>query len=129
MCVPFHPSPPVRVSETEVPPDQTFTASAAPPTERILAGVEYEWDPGKDRINLEKHGISFAEASTVFLDPLHVTVFDERHSIGEFRFRTIGYTTTNRLIVVAHADREDRMRIITAREATPPERRHYEQST
>jgi uncharacterized DUF497 family protein len=91
--------------------------------------VEYEWDPGKDRTNREKHGVSFAEASTVFLDPLHVTVFDERHSIGEFRFRTIGYTSTNQLVIVAHTDREDRIRIITAREATARERRQYEQES
>lgn len=91
--------------------------------------MKYEWNPEKDRINREKHDISFAEASTVFLDPLQVTVPDERHSMEEFRFRTIGYTATNRLVVVAHTDREDRIRIITAREATPRERRHYEQST
>jgi uncharacterized protein len=91
--------------------------------------VEFEWDPEKDRINLEKHGVSFAEASTVFLDPLQVTVHDDRHSIGEFRFRTIGYTASNRLVIVAHTDREDRIRMITARDATPRERRQYEQST
>ena len=93
------------------------------------ANVEYEWDPEKDRINVEKHGVSFTEASTAFLDPLHVTVLDERHSIEEFRFRTIGYTAANRLIIVAHADRDDRVRIITAREATRRERRQYEQIT
>jgi uncharacterized protein len=91
--------------------------------------VEYEWDPSKDRTNQEKHGISFAEASTVFLDPLHVTVLDERHSIGEYRFRTVGYTSDSRLVVVAHADREDRIRIITARDATSRERKQYEQQT
>jgi uncharacterized protein len=89
--------------------------------------VEYEWDPEKDRINREKHGVSFAEASTVFLDTLQVTVPDERHSIEELRFRTIGYTAMNRLIIVAHSDRAERIRIITAREATPRERRQYEQ--
>ena len=89
--------------------------------------MEYEWDPEKDRINLEKHGVSFAEASTAFLDPQQITVFDERHSIEELRFRTIGYTTTDRLVVVAHTEREDRIRIISAREATPRERRQYEQ--
>ena len=62
-------------------------------------------------------------------DPLHITVFDERHSIEEFRFRTIGYTGANRLVIVAHTDREDRIRIITAREARPWERRQYEQET
>jgi uncharacterized protein len=92
-----------------------------------LPKVEYEWDPEKDRINIAKHGASFPEASTVFLDPLHVTVVDERHSIGEYRFRTIGYAATNRLVVVAHTDRGDRIRIITAREATLRERRQYEQ--
>ena len=91
--------------------------------------MEYEWDPEKDRTNQAKHGVSFAEASTVFLDPLQVTVVDERHSIGEFRFRTIGYTVTNRLVIVAHTDRDDRVRIITAREASARERRQYEQET
>jgi uncharacterized DUF497 family protein len=98
-----------------------------PPHLCILTDVEFEWDPEKDRINIEKHGVSFGEAATVFVDPLHITVLDERHSIEEYRFRTIGYTTTNRLVVVAHADREDRTRIITARDATPLERRQYEQ--
>lgn len=93
----------------------------------ILALVEYEWDPEKDRINRQKHGVSFAEASTAFLDPLHITVRDERYSFEEFRFRTIGYTATSRLVIVAHADRDERVRIITAREATPRERRQYEQ--
>jgi uncharacterized protein len=87
----------------------------------------YEWDPEKDRINREKHGVSFQEASTVFLDPLAATIPDELHSIDEFRFRTIGMTKSNRLIVVAHTDRDDRIRIITAREATRRERQQYEQ--
>jgi uncharacterized DUF497 family protein len=50
------------------------------------AGVEYEWDPDKDRTNLEKHGISFVEASTVFLDPLHITILDERYATGSSGF-------------------------------------------
>jgi len=91
--------------------------------------VEYEWDPEKDRINRQKHDITFSDASTVFLDPLHMTVLDVDHSIDEFRFRTIGYTATNRLVVVAHTDRDDRIRIITAREATARERRQYEPET
>jgi uncharacterized DUF497 family protein len=91
--------------------------------------VEYEWDREKDRTNREKHGISFAEAATVFLDPLATTVPDDRHSIDEFRFRTIGYTATQRLVIVAHTDRHDRIRLISAREASPRERRQYEQQT
>ena len=90
--------------------------------------MDYEWDPGKDRINQRKHGVSFREACTVFLDSLAATVDDPRHSIGEFRFLTTGYTLNNRLVVVAHMDRGDRIRIITARVATPRERRHYEQA-
>jgi uncharacterized DUF497 family protein len=89
--------------------------------------VEYEWDPAKDRSNREKHGVSFAEASTVFLDARHITVPDERFEFDEFRFRTIGYTGTNRLVVVAHTDRDERVRIIMARDVTPRERRQYEQ--
>jgi uncharacterized DUF497 family protein len=91
--------------------------------------VDYEWDPEKDLENRKKHGVSFAEASTVFLDPLAATVPDDRHSIGESRFRTTGYTVTDRLVIVAHTDRGDRIRIITAREAKPKERRQYEQQT
>jgi uncharacterized DUF497 family protein len=89
--------------------------------------VKYEWDPVKDRINGGKHGVSFAEASTIFSDPHHITVVDDRYSIDELRFRTIGYTPANRLLVVAHTERGGRVRIITAREATPRERRNYEQ--
>jgi hypothetical protein len=91
--------------------------------------VDYEWDPEKDRINRLKHNVSFSEASTAFLDPLHITVPDADHSIGEHRFRTIGFTGSSRLVVVAHTDRDDRIRIITAREATSKERRQYEQET
>ena len=91
--------------------------------------MEYEWDPEKDRINREKHGVTFSEAATVFLDPLAATVLDDRHSTYEMRFRTIGYSTANRLIIVAHTDRDDRIRIITAREATIRERREYERQS
>ena len=91
--------------------------------------MEYEWDPEKDRINQRLHGVSFAEASTVFLDPLAATVPDERFAVDEDRFRTIGYTMTNRLVIVAHTDRADRIRMISAREVTPKERRQYEQDS
>ena len=52
--------------------------------EAILDAVEYEWDPDKDQLNQRKHGVSFAEASTVFLDPLHATVADDRYALDEF---------------------------------------------
>jgi uncharacterized DUF497 family protein len=91
--------------------------------------VKFEWDPGEDESNGKKHGLSFREASTVFDDPLARTVPDPRHSEDEFRFVTVGYTSAGRLVVVAHTDREERTRIITAREAKPSERRNYESET
>jgi len=89
--------------------------------------VEFEWDSEKDRTNREKHGVSFTEAMTVFSDPLARTVPDPRHSFGEFRYLTTGYTSTQRLVLVAHTDRAGRIRIITARNALAKERRFYEQ--
>lgn len=96
---------------------------------RYTPRVEFEWDPEKDRINQQKHGISFAEAMTVFGDPLARTVFDPRHSIDEYRYLTTGYTSSQRLVIVAHTDRGERTRLITARDAKPKERRFYEQQT
>jgi hypothetical protein len=89
--------------------------------------VEYEWDPEKDGVNQRLHGVSFAAAATVFLDPLAATVPDERFAMEEFRFRTTGYTLTNQLVIVAHTDRGDCIRIISARQVTARERRQYEQ--
>lgn len=91
--------------------------------------MEFEWDPEKDRLNQEKHGVSFTEASTVFGDPLARTVPDPRYSIGEFRYLTTGYSSDNRLLIVAHTDRGQRTRIITSRLAKPKERRFYEQQS
>jgi hypothetical protein len=87
----------------------------------------FEWDPEKARQNEAKHGVSFPEASTVFGDPLSVTVPDPAHSVGEERFPTIGMSHQQRLLVVAHADRDDVTRLIHARLATRPERTAYEE--
>lgn len=87
--------------------------------------MQFGWDALKAAENLVKHGVSFDEASTVFSDPLAGTILDPRHSTEE-RFITIGLSTSQRLIVVAHADRDDRVRIISARRATRRERRDYE---
>lgn len=88
--------------------------------------VRYEWDPEKDRRNQQKHGVSFAEAATVFLDENAATVPDDRFPVAEYRFRTTGYASTNRLLIVAHTERGDRVRIITARKVTRSEREQYE---
>ena len=91
--------------------------------------MQFEWDRAKAARNLAKHGVSFDEASTVFGDLLAGTILDPRHSSDEPRFITIGRSTSQRLIIVAHAEREDRIRIISARRATRRERRHYESET
>ena len=89
--------------------------------------MEFEWDPDKDAENQRKHGVAFDEASTVFGDPLGWTIDDPDHSTDEERFLTTGYSASQRLIIVAHTDREGRIRIISARDATAAEHRIYEE--
>ena len=88
--------------------------------------MELEWDPGKAAANLKKHGVGFLEASTVFADPLEVTIPDPEHSEGEARFLSVGLSADARLLVVAYTEREGTIRIIHARVAAPKERRAYE---
>lgn len=88
--------------------------------------MEFEWHPEKARHNLAKHGVSFEEAVTVFGDPLAITIHDPDHSHYEERFLTTGSSKRERLIIVAHTEREGRVRIITAREAVAQERSQYE---
>jgi uncharacterized DUF497 family protein len=85
--------------------------------------------PKKARENERKHGVSFPEAATVFGDPLSLTIPDPTHSIGEERFLTVGMSHQQRLLVVAHADRDDVMRLINARAATRLERKAYEEES
>jgi hypothetical protein len=87
--------------------------------------VRFQWDPKKAASNLRKHGVSFEEATTVFGDPLAATVSDPVHSSKESRFVTIGQSANSRLIVVVHADREDDIRIISARTAATREKKKY----
>jgi len=91
--------------------------------------VIYEWDPKKAKTNLRKHGVSFEEATTVFLDPLAITFPDPDHSEDEDREITIGMTTKHRVGFVSHCLRADRTRIIGARRATRKERKQYEEGT
>ena len=88
--------------------------------------MEFEWDPEKAAANLDKHRVEFSEATTVFGDPLELTIADPDHSEGEFRFLSIGVSASGRLLVVAYTEREGRTRIINAREATGQERKQYE---
>jgi uncharacterized DUF497 family protein len=91
--------------------------------------MEFEWNPDKAKLNLEKHGISFQEATTVFNDPLSVTFPDPDHSIGENRYVIIGVSQFGQLLVVSHTDRGEKVRIISARKATRQERGFYEEGS
>jgi uncharacterized protein len=86
----------------------------------------FEWNEEKAQINLSKHGISFTEATTVFEDPNCLLMDDPQHSTLERRFLILGYSTVNRLLLVVHCDRGSNIRLISARSATPSERRNYE---
>ena len=89
--------------------------------------VEFEWDEEKQRENVRKHGVGFAEASTVFGDPLEVTISDPDHSIAEHRFLSVGLSAGRRVLVVSYVERaNDRIRIISARAASHRERTGYE---
>lgn len=92
--------------------------------------VIFDWDSNKNFKNIEKHGISFEQAQEIFLDPLHLSILDERFSDFEERWITMGATERGDVIVVAHQyfveEPGERIRIISARRATPRERRQYE---
>jgi uncharacterized DUF497 family protein len=90
-------------------------------------GLVLEWDGEKAWANFNMHGVAFTEAATVFGDPLSLTIADPLHSTDEERFVTIGQSTDGRLLVVVHTERDDIIRIISARVATRRERRSYEE--
>lgn len=88
--------------------------------------MDFEWDEDKARTNEGKHGVSFAEASTVFGDALAVTFHDPLHSDDEDRYLTIGQSAAGRVLIVSHTDRGAATRIISARAASRGERKGYE---
>jgi uncharacterized DUF497 family protein len=90
--------------------------------------MEFEWDPGKAAGNLLKHRVSFSEAATVLGDYLGATAPDPDHSGDESRYVTIGLSSRGRPLIVAHAERHGRIRIISARKLTRNERRVYEET-
>jgi len=91
--------------------------------------ITFQWDPAKAAANQRKHGVSFEEAVTAFVDPLSLTVGDPDHSMGEARHLLLGRATSGRLLVVAHTDRGATIRLISARPATRHERKSYEEGT
>ena len=89
--------------------------------------MTFAWDPQKDMSNQRKHGVAFSEAASALEDPLSTTFPDPAHSRAEQRYVTIGRSRFGRTLVVAHTERGDMIRIISARRATRRERRFYEE--
>ena len=89
---------------------------------------QFEWDPEKAKANLQKHQVDFEEASTVFDDTQFITFLDDEHSADEERYITIGLSKKSRLLMVAHTDRNERIRIISARKVTKHEEKFYQEA-
>ncbi|MDQ2921956.1 MAG: BrnT family toxin [Acidobacteriota bacterium] len=89
--------------------------------------MRFTWDKPKAASNLVKHGITFEEAATVFGDPLSNAFPDPDHSVAEYRFVIVGSSEQGRILVVAHTDDGELVRIISARETTHGERKAYEE--
>ena len=91
--------------------------------------LQFEWDNLKAKLNLKKHGINFEEAKAVFRDHLAYIFDDEWHSVGEKREIIIGHDDKNRLLVVCFTEKNQMIRIISARLTTKKERQDYEKYT
>lgn len=89
--------------------------------------LRFVWSPTKAVANERKHGVGFPEATTVFDDDLSITIGDPDHSKGEERFLLLGMSSRHRLLVVAHVEQNETIRIISARRANNRERRDYEE--
>jgi uncharacterized DUF497 family protein len=89
--------------------------------------LRFTWDPGKARANVNKHGVTFEEARSVFCDEHAVEFYDDVHSEWEDRFLLLGLSSRLRLLLVCHCHREAEgvIRIVSARKATPAESKHY----
>ncbi len=103
-------------------PPEALEARPAPPPDSI----EFEWDEEKAEINRKKHGVTFEDARTIFGDLRTLTVPDRMHSDEEERSITLGMSTAGHVLVVVHTERGRKIRLISARLASPGERRTYE---
>jgi uncharacterized DUF497 family protein len=90
-----------------------------------MTTLRFEWDPNKAAKNLLRHEVSFDEAATAFDDLMFITLVDEEHSVDEERYITVGLSKPDRLLVVAHTDRDGKIRTISARKATKKEAKFY----
>lgn len=96
----------------------------------MAVNYNFEWDPGKARENLDKHGVAFDEAATVFLDSKALSIFDPDHSQAEDRWIIMGVSEKSRLLIVVRTFREERenavtIRTISSRKATRQETKTY----
>lgn len=91
------------------------------------SGIEFEWDPRKERTNRAKHGVEFAEAASAVLDPMSITREDLLNSDDEERYFTVGMSSKLRVLAVVWSPRSEVVRLISARKATSSERREYEE--
>lgn len=89
--------------------------------------LRFVWDRDKAAANFRKHGVTFDEAATAFGDALSLSIPDREHSVDEERWLLLGQSAAGRLLVVAHTERNDEIRIISARPATRHERQTYEE--
>ncbi len=90
-------------------------------------GLIFEWDDNKAKSNLSKHEVSFEEATTIYSDPLSLTISDPQHSINEKRYIIIGRSINDNILVVIFTERGDNIRIISSRKANKRERKQYEE--
>jgi uncharacterized DUF497 family protein len=95
----------------------------------VARALSFDWEPAKGRSNLKKHGVSFDEAQTVFMDEDALLRADDEHSSDEDRFVLLGLSTRLRIVLVCHCYRQDDevIRIISARKAAASERRQYDE--
>ncbi|MBI4619508.1 MAG: BrnT family toxin [Desulfobacterales bacterium] len=89
--------------------------------------MNIEWDPRKAKSNVKKHGVSFEEAATALSDSMAATGIDPDHSTIEERYVTFGVSEKGRLVVVSHTEKDEIIRIISARKASKGERKLYEE--
>jgi uncharacterized protein len=93
----------------------------------MIAAARFDWDAAKERSNFRKHRVTFAEAQTVFDDDVARIEDDPDHSVGEHREVIIGYSRQGRLLVVSFVEREETLRIISARPVDARERKRHEE--
>jgi uncharacterized DUF497 family protein len=93
----------------------------------MTSDLRFEWDPGKGTSNLRRHGVSFEDASTVFVDENAILINDPDHSLSEDRFILMGLSSSLRVLIVCHCYRAEGklIRIISARKADGQERQVY----